>query len=63
MDFITNLPVSEDCSTVWVTVDPYTKMAHIVPVKNSRKIVEGCAKLFQANVWKPHGLMCDIVSN
>ena len=63
MDFITHLPVSEDCSTVWVIVDRYTKMAHSVPVKNAQKIAEGCAKLFLANVWKLHGLLSDIVSD
>ena len=63
MDFITHLPVSEDCSTVWVIVDRYTKMAHFVPVKNAQKTAEGCTKLFLANVWKLHGLPSDIVSD
>ena len=63
MDFITHLPVSEDCSTVWVIVDRYTKMAHFVPVKNVQKTAEGCAKLFLANVWKLHGVPSDIVSD
>ena len=35
MDFITHLPVSEDCSKVLVIVDRYTKMAQFVPVKNA----------------------------
>ena len=38
-------------------------MAHIVPVKNAQKTAEGCAMLFLANVWKLHGLPCDIVSD
>ncbi|HEY4064592.1 MAG TPA: DDE-type integrase/transposase/recombinase, partial [Puia sp.] len=63
MDFITHLPVSDDCSTVWVIVDRYTKMAHFIPVKNGQKTAEGCAKLFLANVWKLHGLPSDIVSD
>ena len=63
MDFITYLPVSEDCSTVWVIVDRYTKMAHFVPEKNTQKTAEGCAKLFLANVWKLDGLPSDIVSD
>ena len=62
MDFITHLPESEDCSTVWVIVDRYTKMAHFVPVKNNQKTAKGCAKLFFANLWKLHGLPSDIVS-
>ena len=43
MDLITHLPVTEDCSTVWVIVDRYTKMAHFVPLKNAQKTAEGCA--------------------
>ena len=63
MDFITHLLVSEDCSTVWVIVDRYTKIAQFVPVKNAQKTAEGCAKLFLANVWKLHGLSTNIVSD
>ena len=63
MDFMTHLPVSEDCSTVWVIVDRYTNMAHYVAVKNAQKTAEGCAKPFLANVWKLHGLRSDIVSD
>ena len=61
MDFITHLPVSEDCSTLWVI--RYTKMALFVPVKNAPKTAEGCAKRFPANVWKLHGHQSDIVSD
>ena len=63
IDFITHLPVSEDCSTVRVIVDHYTKTAHFVPVKNAQKTAEGCAKLFLADVWKLHALPRDIVSD
>ena len=61
MDYITHLPVSEDCSTVWVIVDRYTKMAHFVSVKNVLKTVAGYAKHCWANVWKLHRLPNDIV--
>ena len=63
MDFITHLPVSEDCSTVWVIVDRSTKMAHFVHVKNAQKTAEGCAKPFLANGWKLYGRLSDIVSD
>ena len=61
MDFITHLLVSENCSTVWVIVDCYTKMAHFVPVKNTQKTAEEYAKRFLVNVWKLYGLQSDIV--
>ena len=34
MAFITQLPKSDGCLTVWVIVDRFTKMAHFVPVKD-----------------------------
>ena len=63
MDFITQLPKSDGCSTVWVIVDRFTKMAHFVPVKDGQKTAEGCAKLFLDNIWKLHGLPSSIISD
>ena len=63
MDFITQLPKSDGCSTVWVIVDRFTKMAHFVPVKDGQKTAEGCAKLFLENIWKLHGLPSSIISD
>ena len=34
MDFITQLPKSEGCSTVWVIVDRFTKMVQFIPIKD-----------------------------
>ena len=65
MDFITQLPKSDGCSMVRVTVDRFTKMAHYVPVKDGhwQKTVEGCEKLFLENIWKLHGLPSSIISD
>ena len=63
MDFITQLPKSDGCSTVWVIVDRFIKMAHFVPMKDGQKTAEGCAKLFLENIWKLHGLPCSIISD
>ena len=63
MDVIRQLPKSDGCSTVWVIVDRFTKMAHFVPVKDGQKRAEGCAKLFLENIWKLHGLPSSIFSN
>ena len=63
MDFITQPPKSDGCSTVWVIVDRFTKMAHFVPVKDGQKTAEGCSKLFQENIWKLHGLPSSILSD
>ena len=50
MDFITQLPKSDGCSTVWVIVHHFSKMAHFIPIANRQKTAEGCAKLFLANM-------------
>ena len=62
-DFITQLPKSDGCSTVWVIVDRFTKRAHFVHVKDGQKTAEGCAKLFLENIWKLHGLPSSIISD
>ena len=34
MNFVTNLPMSEGCTTIWVVVvDHFTKMVHFIPIK------------------------------
>ena len=63
MDFITQLPKSDGCSTVWVIVDRFTMMAHFVHVKDGQKTAEGRAKLFLENIWKLHGLPSSIISD
>ena len=63
MDFITQLPKSEGCSTVWVIIDRFTKMVHFISIKDGKKTAEGCAKLFLQNIWKLHGLPSSIISD
>src|SRR5437016_3137791 len=63
MDFITQLPKSDGCSTVWVIVDRFSKMAHFIAIADGQKTAEGCTNLFLTNVWKLHRLPSDIVSD
>ena len=63
MDFITQLPQSDGCSTVGVIVDRFTKMAHFVYLKDGEKTAEGCTKLFLEDIWKLHGLPSSIFSD
>lgn len=63
MDSITHTPVPEGCFTTWVVVDRFTKMAHVIPIEDKQKTAEGSAKTFLPDVWKPHGLPGDIVSD
>ena len=61
MDFIKELPVSEECDQLWVVIDRFTKMAHFIPL--CEKTAADLAVIFAKEVWKHHGLPTDIVSD
>jgi len=63
MDFITELPVSEECDQLWVVIDRFTKMAHFLPLKKNKKTTADLAVVFAKEVCKYHGLPADIVSD
>jgi transposase InsO family protein len=63
MDFITDLPLSDGCSSIWVIVDRFTKMAHFIPLKSDKKKTVDLAKIFLRDIWRLHGLPESIVSD
>jgi len=63
MDFITDLPLSNGCDSIWVMVDPFTKMAHFVPLKSGEKKTEDLIKIFARVYWRAHGVPLDIISD
>jgi len=63
MDFITELPISNDCDQLWVIIDRFTKMAHFFPLKREEKTAADLAVVFAREIWKYHGLPMDIVSH
>ncbi|RAL63904.1 hypothetical protein DID88_003092 [Monilinia fructigena] len=63
MDFITDLPVSNGCDSIWVMVDPFTKMAHFVALKIEGKKTEDLIRIFARTYWRLHGVPTDIVSD
>jgi len=63
MDFITELPVSEDCDQLWVVIDQFTKMVHFHPQPKDKKTASDLAVTFAREIWKYHGLPTDIVSD
>jgi hypothetical protein len=63
MDFITDLPLSEDCDQLWVIVDRFTKMAHFIPLQKGEQSAENLARVFTKEIWRMHGLPLDIVSD
>jgi hypothetical protein len=63
MDFITDLPLSEDCNQLWVIIDRFTKMAHFIPLKKDQKTVEHLVKIFTYEIWRFHSIPTDIISD
>ena len=63
MDFITKLPLSNDCEQLWVVIDRFTKMAHFLPLRREEKTAANLAVIFAREVRKHHGLPTDIVSD
>jgi len=61
MDFITDLPLSNECDQLWVIIDRFTKMAHFVPLQG--KTSADLAVIFAKEIWRLHGLPTDIVSD
>ena len=62
MDFITNLPNSEEMDLIFVVVDCLTKMAHFI-LCNKTITREETAKLLLNNTYHIYGLPNDIVSD
>ena len=62
MDFIVDLPLSNDFDSIFVVVDCFTKMAHFTPC-NKKVINEKTTRLFINNIYKYHRLSDDIISD
>jgi len=63
MDFITYLPLSEQCDQLWVVVYHFTKMAHFIPLPKEGKSASDLARTFAQEMWRYQGLPLDIVSD
>ena len=62
MDWIIDLPESNGYIQIWVIVDRFTKMAHLIPLP--KKVSDkNMAKIFLPEIWKIYGLPTDIVSD
>ena len=46
IDFITDLPRSNDCTELWVVIDRFSKMAHFIPLEENKKTGEDLARIF-----------------
>ena len=62
MDFIVELPPSEEFTTILVVVDHLSKMAHFLPMAGTPSAAE-TAKIFIREIVRLHGLPDSIVSD
>jgi hypothetical protein len=62
MDFIVELPKSQDYNAILVVVDRMTKLSHFIPC-TTNITAEETATLFINNVFKLHGLPDEIISD
>ena len=46
MDFITDLLISNNCDSIWVMVNLFTKMVHFVPLEIDGKKTDNLIRLF-----------------
>jgi len=62
VDFITQLPKSQENTQIMVVVDRFTKMAHFIglPENTTAKTVP---QTFLREVWRYHGLPSEIISD
>ena len=63
MDFIIELPKSQGCTSIWVIVDRFTKMAHFIGLTSNGKKTPDLARIFLREIWRLHGLPQSIVSD
>ncbi|GJS42291.1 reverse transcriptase domain-containing protein [Tanacetum coccineum] len=63
MDFVTKLPkTSNGHDTIWVIVDPLTKSAHFIPIKETDSM-ETLTKLYIKEIVSQHGVPISIISD
>ena len=62
MDCIIDLPESNGYTHIWVIVDRFTTMAHLIPLPK-KVSAKDIAKIFLWEIWKTNGLPMDIVSD
>ena len=55
MDFIMEVPLSDNCDQLWVVIDRFTKMAHFLPLPQNGKTATDLARIFAKEIWKHHG--------
>ena len=62
MNWIVDVPESNGYTQIWVIVNRFTKIAHLIPLPTKVSAID-ITKIFLKEIWKTHGLQTDIVSD
>ena len=62
MDFVTGLPMSRGCDSIWVVVDRLSKVAHFIPIRETWTVAQ-LARVFVDHIVTLHGTPRSIVSD
>jgi transposase InsO family protein len=62
MDFISELPKSENKDVNMVVIDKFTKYAHFIALSHPITVIE-VARVFLENVYRLHGLPVKIITD
>lgn len=62
MDFVVDLPESNDNTVIWTIIDLFSKQAHFVPC-TGLPLARKLAKLFIQHVYRLHGVPRHILSD
>ena len=63
MNCIVDLPVSNECSSIWVVVDRFTKISHFIPLRDGQKMAPDLVRIFLKEICKHHGIPSTITSD
>ena len=63
MDFISVLPQSISCTELWVVINRFSKITHIISLEGDTKSAEDLARIFAREIWRLHNLPRDTVSD
>jgi len=62
MDFVTDLPESQNADSMFVIVDCFSKATIITPCRKTIS-VEETAQLYLDNIWQQTGLLTHVISD
>jgi transposase InsO family protein len=63
MDFITDLPLSDGYSQLWIIIGRFTQMAHVLQLKKYKKRAANLTLVCACKISKLQGIPTEIVSD